>query len=100
MRVEVKVIPRAKRDCVSEENGKLKVYVKAPAIDNRANKALIEVLARYFNVKKGNIRIVKGEKSREKIIEIDVDDPEHDDADRPGARRKGENKNEHTGELG
>ena len=47
--------------------------MRAPAIDNRANRALIEVLARHFNVKKRDIRIVKGERSREKIIEIDVD---------------------------
>ena len=73
MRIEVKVIPKAKRDRVYEEDGKLKVYVRAPAIDNRANRALIEVLARHFNVKKRSIRIVKGERSREKIIEIDVD---------------------------
>jgi len=73
MRIEVKVIPKAKRDCVYEEDGKPKVYVRAPAIDNRANRALIEVLARHFNVKKRSIRIVKGERSREKIIEIDVD---------------------------
>jgi len=43
MRIEVKVIPKAKRDCVYEEDGKPKVYVRAPAIDNRANRALIEV---------------------------------------------------------
>ena len=75
MRIKVKVIPKAKKDCVSEEDGNLKLYVRAPAIDNKANKALIKMLARHSNVRKGNIRIVKGEKSREKIIEIDVDNP-------------------------
>jgi len=70
LKIRVRVVPRAKKECISEEGGNFKVYVRAPAIDNKANKALIEVLARYFNIKKRNIRIVRGEKSREKIVEI------------------------------
>ncbi len=72
LKIRIRVVPRAKKDCVSEEDGNFKVYVRAPAIDNKANKALIEVLARYFNIKKRTIRIVRGERSREKIVEIDM----------------------------
>jgi len=70
MKVNVKVIPNAKRNEVSQEGEKLKVRVAAPALDGRANKAVIEILAEFFNVKKSKIKIIKGEKSREKIIEI------------------------------
>ena len=48
----------------------LKVYISAPALEGRANKKLIEVLAEHFKIKKYNIEIIAGEKSRKKIIEI------------------------------
>ena len=53
-----------------EENS-LKVRVSAPALNSRANARLIEVLAEYFKISKSKIRIVKGFKSKKKIIEID-----------------------------
>ena len=70
----VRVIPNAKKNDVSEEMGQLKVHLKAKAVGGKANKALIEVLAEFFNVKKSDIEITRGERSREKIIEVDMDD--------------------------
>ncbi len=72
--INIRVIPNAKKNDVSAEEGKLKVRVKAPAVGGKANKAMIEVLAEFFNVKKSDIRIIKGEKSREKVIEVDIND--------------------------
>jgi uncharacterized protein (TIGR00251 family) len=68
--INVKVIPNAKENEVSEERNRFKVHVTAPAVGGKANRALIEVLAEYFKVKKGDVRIIRGEKSREKIVEI------------------------------
>ena len=68
--INIRVIPNAKRNNVSEEQGKLKVHVSAPAVDGKANKALIKVLAEYFKIKKNDIQIIKGLKSREKIVKI------------------------------
>jgi len=70
MKVSIKVIPNAKKNEVSQEGEKLKVRVTAPAVDGRANKAVIEILAEFFKIKKNHVRIIKGEKSREKIVEI------------------------------
>jgi len=70
MRHSIRVIPRAKQNKVVEEEGRVKVYLTAPPVEGRANQALIEVLAAHFQVRKGDIRIVKGEKSRDKIIQI------------------------------
>lgn len=70
MKIDVKVIPNARKERIVDEDGLLKVYVTAPALDGKANKALIELLAGHFDVKKGDVRIVKGEKSREKVVEI------------------------------
>ena len=66
----IKVIPNAKRNRLVEEPGRLKVYLTARAVEGRANAALIDFLAEYFGVKKSSVCIIRGEKSREKIIEI------------------------------
>ena len=70
MILNVKVIPNAKKVRIAEEKDMFKVYVKAPAIEGKANRELIEVLSEHFNVRKGSVRIVRGEKSNKKIIEI------------------------------
>ena len=70
MKIDVKVTPNAKKERIVDEGGLFKVYVTAPALDGKANKALIDLLAEHFDVKKGAVRIVKGEKSREKVVEI------------------------------
>ncbi|MFC1637604.1 DUF167 domain-containing protein [Candidatus Margulisiibacteriota bacterium] len=70
MRYNVKVIPRAKVNKVVIENGRLKVHLTAPPVEGKANQALIEVLAGHFGVKKQQIRIVRGQKSRQKVVEV------------------------------
>ncbi len=70
MRLEVKVIANAKKEAIKQEAGVFKVYLSAPAIEGKANKALVAILARHFNVSKGEIKIIKGLKSRHKTIMI------------------------------
>jgi|YelNatPaOPRAMG01_1025707.scaffolds.fasta_scaffold18709_4 uncharacterized protein (TIGR00251 family) len=70
MRVSILVIPNARKNEVVEEGDHLKVYVTAPPVHGRANEAVIEVLAEFFGVKKNKIRIIRGERSREKVVEI------------------------------
>ncbi len=70
MQYSIKVIPQAKRDLVKVEDKVLKVYLTAPAVDGKANKALIKVLAEHFDVRKRQVTITKGLKSREKVIKI------------------------------
>lgn len=68
--IELKVIPNSKQSLIIKDGEIFRIYVKKPAADNKANKELIRLLADYFKVKKNNIKIVKGEKSRNKLIEI------------------------------
>lgn len=71
MRLSIKVIANAKENKILEESeGKFKVYLREKAINGRANKALIELLSDFFGTKKSRIRIVRGLKSREKIVEL------------------------------
>ena len=50
--------------------GELIVYLRAKPHDGEANEALIKVLAKHFKVAKTTIRIIRGAKSRQKVIEI------------------------------
>lgn len=47
------------------------VRVKDPAIEGRANKRVIELLAKYFKLTKSQIKIIHGEASKKKLIEVD-----------------------------
>jgi len=73
MILDIRVVPRASRDKILEENGLLKIYVTRPAQDGLANARVIELLAEYFQLKKYEIRIVKGQRSRNKSVQI----PDH-----------------------
>ena len=66
----IKVIPGAKKQRCVSENGRVKVYLTAPAVDGKANKALILFLAEHFGVRKSQVEIIKGLKSREKVVKI------------------------------
>lgn len=71
MRFNVKVQPGAKEAQISEEeNGVLKIKVNAPAKQGRANARLVEILSEHFNVPSSCIKIIKGLKSKNKVIEI------------------------------
>jgi hypothetical protein len=72
MRVEVRVKPGSKKGSLVQPSltGELLVYVREPAVEGKANNALIKLLAEYYKVPKSDVTIVAGRKSRRKIIEI------------------------------
>jgi uncharacterized protein len=68
---QVRVQPRASRDEVAGVlEGALKIRIQAPAIDNRANEAVCEYLASLLKTPKSAVRILGGERSRVKRVEI------------------------------
>lgn len=63
--------PNASRDEIAGMYGdRIKVRVSAPAIDNRANKKLITLMAEIFGVPKHSVTLISGEKSRNKTVSI------------------------------
>ena len=63
--------PGAKRTEITGLHGDaLKVRVAAPALEDRANEALIAFLAHEFAVPKRAVTLVSGPKSREKRFEV------------------------------
>lgn len=70
MLIKIKVTPNAKKEEIKKDGDLYKVYLVSPPQKGRANKELIKFLAKYFKVKKSKIQIKKGEKSRNKLVEI------------------------------
>ena len=71
MKITIKVKTNAKVNSVEEgQGGELRVLVKAPPQEGRANGAVIETLAAHFKVPKSRVAIVGGFKSKTKIVEI------------------------------
>ena len=72
MIMRIRVCPKASRNLVKKEDDILKVYLTKPAQEGLANSQLIELLSEYLRVRKYQIKIVKGLKSRDKLIEINA----------------------------
>ena len=72
MRLNIRVIPNAKQNKLVEEAGRIKVYLTSPPIEGKANAALVEFLSEHFKVKRSKIKLLKGAKSRDKLVEIGV----------------------------
>jgi uncharacterized protein (TIGR00251 family) len=70
MILELKVIPGAKKNLFKEEAGRVKVYLTAPPVEGKANEALIDFLAEHYGIRPSRIEIIKGLKSRNKVINI------------------------------
>lgn len=68
--VIIRVVTRARHQAVTEEDGSLRVSVTAPPAAGKANTEVIALLAAFFHVRKGAVRIVKGHRSRDKVVEI------------------------------
>jgi hypothetical protein len=70
-RLALRIVPNAKRDEVLGEYGEaVKVKVAAPAVEGKANEALLEFLAEKLGIHRRDIALISGEKSRDKIVEM------------------------------
>ncbi len=71
MRIELKVIARAKKEQVEKiSENSYRIKVATPLEKGKANKRVIELLSEKLGIKKQDIRIISGETSSRKILEI------------------------------
>lgn len=69
--IRVHVQPGARRTEVTGLHGEsVKVRVAAPALEDRANEALVDFIAEKFAVPRRGVTLVSGLKSREKRLEV------------------------------
>jgi uncharacterized protein (TIGR00251 family) len=80
----VHVQPGAKRSAVAGLHGqRLKIRIAAPALDGRANDALVAFVAETLGVARRSVRVATGERSRDKLVAVAGDcDPARLDAAR------------------
>ena len=71
--VTIQTTPNAPRsEVVGWMGDRLKVKVKAPAVEGKANAELLRFLAEHFRVKLNTVEIVRGETSRTKIVRFET----------------------------
>jgi uncharacterized protein (TIGR00251 family) len=71
-RITIRLQPRASRsEIVGEREGRVVVRVTAPAVDGRANAALLALVAERAGVAKGAVELVRGAASRDKVVRVE-----------------------------
>ena len=71
-RVTLRVQPGAKRDALlGKQAHAWKISLRAPAAEGKANRACVEYIAGLLGVRRSAVAIIKGEKSRDKVIAIE-----------------------------
>ena len=73
MIVEISVVPKSGRFRMYEKDGKIKVYLKSPAEENKANLEIVKEFEKLFGKP---VRIIAGLKSKKKKIELPVTEDE------------------------
>ena len=69
--IKIKVEPRSsKSGIVGLYGDALKVKLTSPPVEGKANKELVEVLAKECGIRKGDIEIVSGKSSKNKLVRI------------------------------
>ena len=69
--IKIKVEPRSSKSGVVGPYGDtLKVKLTSPPVEGKANKELIEVLAKAFGIAKKDIEIISGQSSKNKIVKL------------------------------
>jgi uncharacterized protein YggU (UPF0235/DUF167 family) len=70
--ISIRLTPRAARDDIAlGEGGGYVARVTAPPVDGRANEALRRLIARRAGVEPSRVTLVRGEKSRDKVVRVE-----------------------------
>ena len=62
---------RHREEVVTNDDGSLTIYTKAPAIEGRANLASVKLLAKHFGVSSSKVKLVRGTALKYKVFEVD-----------------------------
>jgi len=72
LNLKIHIQPGArKNEIVGLHGDAIKIKIKAPPVDGRANEELIDFLAKHYGVPKRSVQIVSGHTSRQKTVKIE-----------------------------
>jgi uncharacterized protein len=71
----VRITANASRnEIVGWQCERLKIKIKAPAVEGKANQELLRFLAGWLDVRQSDIQILRGETSRTKLLSVGIDE--------------------------
>jgi uncharacterized protein (TIGR00251 family) len=74
MKINIYVQPGAKKSgYAGEYDGKVKLKVSAPPVEGAANEEVVRFFSKLLKVPRSSVRIVSGELSRHKTVEVDAE---------------------------
>lgn len=72
--VEIKVVPQSGRNqLLMDKSGVLKCFIKAAPEKGKANKEVVEVVAKILGIPKSSVGLIAGATGRKKLLKINAD---------------------------
>ena len=69
--IRVRAFPDAKKEYIEEtEQHVLRIFVREPAKDNRANRKILDLTADFYTIPRNKLRLISGHHGMSKLIEI------------------------------
>jgi len=69
--IAVRAVPGAKKSSIAEiGDDHVRIRLAAPAVEGKANSALVRFVAEWFGVRASSVELVSGEKARVKRVRI------------------------------
>ena len=76
MKITITVHPNSKKPRIETDLfGQLHIYVYEPALEDRANLAVIQTLADHFKIRRSEITLLSGKKSKQKTFQLPLKNP-------------------------
>lgn len=73
MKVSVNINTKSKAEKITVvSDSEIDIKISTPPVDGKANKRVIEMLARHFGVSKSKVTVVGGLKSKKKLVDIEL----------------------------
>ena len=74
MYIKVKVTPESPNESLTQvSSDHFEARVREPAEMNMANKQIVRMVARHYDLPTAKVRIISGHRSRSKILDVNID---------------------------
>ncbi len=71
MKITIIAHPKSKKPRIEKDLfGNLNIYISEPPLEGRANMAVLLALSDHLKIKRSQIKLIRGEKSKIKVFEV------------------------------